>query len=241
MAQMTWNLALGALAFVFGLVALLAFFSRRSNRGESDHPIKDYLLAGASLGRISVVSLLLSSSFGLNALFYQVWLGFTVGAWGLIVQGAWALSFVFLAPFSRTIRSHRSLHQLLGEKFGPMTRVIAGLCSLVGIMYLMGWEVEISRATLSGMLGLDGAMSVQQSAAAATWLVSGIVFGCLMYTVLGGLKGNASADLALNFLKLAAVSFLTYLLFERFSMPTGPSFWDALLPSFATMRDKLGL
>lgn len=238
---MAWNLALGALASVVVLAALLALVSPASKREERDHPIENYLLAGGSLGRSSVVSLLLSSSFGLNSLFYQVWLGFTVGAWGLVAQGAWALSFVLLAPFSSTIRSHKSLHELLGERFGFVTRVVAGVCSLFGIMYLMGWEAEVSRATIDSMLSSSGGMSIQEAAGAATWLTSGIVFGCLMYTVLGGLKGNAVADLALNLVKLITVCFLTILLLPRFAMPTGPSFWGALLPSFETMRDKLGL
>jgi hypothetical protein len=81
----TWNLALYAFASVFILAAFLSGAGIVARSIRNSQPIETYLLAGGSLKRVSIVSLLLSASFGLSSLFYQVWLGFTVGAWGLIV------------------------------------------------------------------------------------------------------------------------------------------------------------
>jgi hypothetical protein len=237
---MAWNLAISALAIVFILAALLSGFGAFSKSAQSERALESYLLAGASLSRTSIVSLLLSSSFGLNGLFYQVWLGFTVGAWGLVAQGAWALSFVLLARYASVIRGHKSLHDLLGVRFGAATRAIAGLCSVVGIMYLMGWEVGIGNATLSGLLSSAGDLTTEESMAGANWLTIGIVFGCLLYTVLGGLRGNAAADLLLNIVKLIAVCTLTYLLLNRFFAQPQSSLWTAMFPSVATMKENLG-
>jgi hypothetical protein len=238
---MAWNLALAALGAVFVLAAVLSVLGTLSRtKATAPHTLEGYLLAGASLGRASVVSLLLSSSFGLNALFYQVWLGYTVGAWGLVAQGAWALSFVLLAPYTATIRSQRSLHGLLGHRFGAATRVVAGACSIVGIMYLLGWEAGVGKYMFAGLLGSAGGFTPDHASAGAAWLTVGVVLGCLLYTVLGGLRGNASADLLLNALKLVAVFALTVLLLTRDGAPAGPSFWAAMLPSVEKMKSDLG-
>jgi Na+/proline symporter len=215
---MSWNLALGAIACIFAISSLLSLFS--SKRAALDNPIEGYLLAGASLGRPSVVSLLLSSSFGLNALLYAVWLGYSIGAWALVIQAGWALSFILIAPYSPKIHAHRSLHDLLGTRFDAPTRVIAGICSLVGMMYLMGWEVGIGNATLRGFLQFDGSMTVSETLAGAPWLAGGIVLGCLLYTVLGGLRGNASADKFMNLTKIFIVVGIMMFLFINFKAQT---------------------
>ena len=119
-------------------------------------------------------------------------------------------------------------------------RVIAGVCSVVGIMYLMGWEVEIGRQILGGLIGSTGEIAGEQSMTGATWLASGIVFGCLLYTVLGGLRGNASADIVLNLMKLLTIGFITFLLLKWPPTQTQVSFWSAMFPSVATMQENLG-
>ena len=55
---MTWNLALTAIALVFIVATLLSVLGTSSKKVRSDHPIESYLLAGASLRRTSVISLL---------------------------------------------------------------------------------------------------------------------------------------------------------------------------------------
>src|SRR5262245_40619955 len=96
-----------------------------------DQDMQEFLLAGRVLPSSSVVSLLLSSSFGLNALIYAAWLGYTIGAWAIIIQAAWALSFVLLIPFARSFYGISSLHDLLGSRYGAATKVFAAICSLV--------------------------------------------------------------------------------------------------------------
>ena len=73
---------------VTGLALVLATISKGNARGAPEQPLTEYLLADTALGRFPVISLLLSSSFGLNALLYQIWLGYSVGVWGLVAQAA---------------------------------------------------------------------------------------------------------------------------------------------------------
>jgi hypothetical protein len=236
---MNWNIAVGSLASIFLLTTFLSIF--RSKARSSDHPIEGYLLAGASLGRPSVISLLMSSSFALNSLFYALWLGYSIGAWAILIQAAWSLSFALLAPYAPAIHKHRSLHELLGSRFDTATRVVAGICSLVGMMYLMGWEVGISKSTLSGLLSFDSTMSVAQANAGSAWLTSGIVLGCLLYTVLGGLRGNAVADKFLNVAKILIVLVLTCFVIYRLHHATNLSLWAGLFPSFEAAMTNMGI
>jgi len=141
--------SLFGVALVAGLLALVA---SRAKAGPEGGALSSYLLAGGSLGRTSVLNLLVSSSFGLNALFYAAWLGYSIGLYALLIQVSWSASFFLLAKYAHTIRSHKSMHHLLGHDFGSGTRVVAGLFSLTGMMYFIGWETEIARQTFGGLL-----------------------------------------------------------------------------------------
>src|SRR4051794_38063008 len=101
-----WDLALYALAsvFIFTAVVLLVGYSpTRKSKGV----LQDYLLAGGALTRWPVLNLLLSSSFGINTMLYQGYLGATVGWWGLVVQAGWSVGFFLLMPHVNVIRTDR--------------------------------------------------------------------------------------------------------------------------------------
>src|SRR5436190_21681219 len=122
---MGWNTAVLALlsVTVISIFAGLMGGRTREYRGL----LLDYLLADQTLGRQSVVQLLFSGSFSLNGMLYQVWLGYAIGLWALIVQGAWAISYVLLSPYSEQLLEAKSLHSFLGARFGERTKVIAGI------------------------------------------------------------------------------------------------------------------
>ena len=109
--------------------------------------VTDFLLAGRKLKSHSIVSLLLSSSFGLNAIFYAAWLGYAIGMWALLIQAAWSISFFLLIPASKQFTNIASLHDFLGQQFGSKTKLLSALCSIVGIMYFVAWEVSIKVST----------------------------------------------------------------------------------------------
>lgn len=238
---MILNLAIIAFLSVFIFAIIMALFQINASKNKTAGTIENFLLGGRSLGKMSIVNLLLSSSFGVNALFYAVWLGYTIGIWGLVIQGAWALSFVFLTPYSDRIRSGNSLHDFLGKKFGLTTKIMAAFCSLIGIMYLMGWEVGIGETSLNLILTTSNQMSTEEAASSTNLLIIGIVLGALVYTIVGGLKGNAFVDKLLNLLKILVIILLAYFLLERFFSLENVSFSKAMFPSFQTMKENLGV
>lgn len=203
--------------------------------------LANFLLAGRALGRSSVVNLLLSSSFGINAVFYAAWLGFTIGAWALVIQAAWALSFILLIPHSEKFRTVNSLHDFVGRRFGSATKILAACCSLVGIMYLIGWEVGIGKVTITSVLTSSDRMVPAEAASMSEILILGVVAVTLFYTILGGLRGNAVADTLLNLLKILIVGALVIPSIYKLYLLDSASLFSAMFPSFATMREKLGI
>jgi hypothetical protein len=234
-----WSSVVIAYTIFFAILCLVSLLIFSRNKDKSERPIQDFLLAGNSLGRASVISLLLSTSFGLNSLLYQVWLGYSIGAWALVAQGAWAMSFVLLSYFSDTVRQYNSLHDLIGHHFTISSRVIAGICSIVGIMYLMGWEVSIAKVTLEhAFIETEGSELVGVSSRASI-LIFGIVGGCLGYTLLGGLRGNANIDGLLNLFKLISILILSIIAINIF-VQSGGDVWNSFFPSIESMEQRLG-
>ncbi len=200
-----------------------------------------FFLAGRTLERPFVVNLLLTSSFGVNALFYAAWLGYKIGIWALAIQAAWSLSFILLIPQSEKFRSMSSLHGFIGQRFGSATKIIASICSLVGTMYLIGWEVGIGKTAISSILTSSINILPSQSIAVSEFVMIAAVAATLFYTIPSGLRGNAVADTILNLSKILIVGLLVILLFHR--IYAGETTWsiDAMFPSFQSIKANFGL
>lgn len=234
--RMTWELSVYSMAAVFVLTIVFSMVGR-DPRSRSKGVLQDYLLADGTLTRWPVLNLLLSSSFGINTMLYQGYLGATVGWWGLVVQAAWSAGFFFLLPYVDVIRDDLGLHHFLGQYFGKGTRKTAALASLLGITIFLGWETSIEHDSLFGILSLY--VHDPQAHAAATWLLAGTVGGCLLYTVIGGLRSNGWANGAQNVLKFVAFSGVTVGLASAF-INRGSSVLHATFPSMQAMTTNLG-
>lgn len=238
---MSWNLAIWALATVT-VISLLAGFLGGRGTAEQDYrgPLHDYLLANQGLERQSVIQLLLSTSFSLNGMLYQVWLGYSIGLWALAVQGAWALSYVLLAHYVASVREAKSLHSFLGGNFGERTRVVAGLCSIIGFTVLIGWEFNVGKSTFEGLLSLNSNQTV--SAGLVLLFMIATVFASFLYTAIGGLRGNAFANLIQNTIKFVVFVFMFSLLYKAISAsPSAVSIQSALFPSISQVIINLGV
>ncbi len=262
-----WNTALFACLFVFTINSILAYQAVKvkntegDTEGDTEGQLYGFLLAFGRLKSYNIVSLLLSGCFGLSSMFYQVWLGYSIGVWGLLIQGAWALGYVLLSKFSLQVRGVRSLHHFVGNKFGTANRIIAACLSIIGITFMAGWESNIGSAVVSGTMQLDSAIvetvetgnlespdsSVSSESTSKNYessaflLISVIVIGCVVYTIIGGLKGNASADVFNNILKIGGYLFLMMALISNFRSTDGTGFFSGLFPSFSVVLSEFGL
>jgi Na+/proline symporter len=232
---MDWTAAVRALAAVTIISVIAGFVGRR--KGEYRGPLSDYLLASQGLESRSVVQLLLSGSFSLNGMLYQVWLGYTIGLWALVVQGAWALGYVLLGPFSSSILESKSLHSFLANRFGEKTRVLAGLCSIIGFTILVGWEFNVGLTTFEGLFTIHG----QPPARTATFIFTvAVVFASFLYTAMGGLRGDAFANFIQNVIKGSVFGLMIALLVVvARTLPVNGELKTAFFPSFSQVIANL--
>jgi len=172
-----------------------------SSAGLISPQLRKFLLANGGLSRISVANLLLSSSFGTNALFYAAWLGYMMGMWALAVQLFWALSFFLLSRFSAKFQEIDSLHDSIGRSFGSGAKIAASVCSLIGIGYFIGWEIAIARDIASASTPFIPSVS---SGSVELFLIVSVAFA-LAYTLVGGIATNASVNKALNLVKVVSL------------------------------------
>jgi urea-proton symporter len=238
---MIWTSALTALGIMAAIAmagTLLTIGKVDSSASDKGH-LESFLLADQGLKKFSVSSLLLSTSFSLNGMLYQMWLGYQIGLWALLVQGAWAISFFLLARYTSNIRAERSLHAFLGERFGRSTQVLAGFCTIIGFTVLIGWEFNVGREVFEGLMNLRPGETV--SSEGALWYTVATVLICLIYTIVGGLRSNNAMNYLQNVVKFCVFGFLIYVVWSIASMSKAFSISDELFPPFSKVVATLGL
>ena len=203
-----WGLASAALATI-AIISIASGFigGRRFAQKRYAGPVEDFVLANKELRPQNVVQLLLSSSFSLNGMLYQIWLGYIIGVWALVVQFVWMLSYIWLSRYIGRVREFTSLHAFLGSRFGHLTRILAAFCSIVGFTVLVGWEFNVGQSTFAGLLSTSAADPM------ITVLMIGTVLVSVVYTAMGGLGGDAFADTIQNVLKLSIFGMIGLLLY----------------------------
>jgi len=203
--------------------------------------ISDFLFAGKKLRTPAIVNLLISSSFGLNAVFYAAWLGYSIGIWGLLLQLAWSISFFLLIPAAKSFTDINSLHDFLGRQFGNKTKLLAALCSLVGMSYFVVWEVNIDQSTIAPLLKIPPHFLISDTSMLAALIIGLFALITIIYTILWGLRGNAITDRVLNSVKvviLIAISCIS--LYHFFRLPNNLIF-QSIFPPFSKVITNLGI
>lgn len=207
---MTWTTAMYGLFAMTLVFAVAALFRRRS--ATAPRPIRDYLLAANELPDLRVLNLLWAASFSVNGMVYQTYLGYKIGLWALLTQFAWALSFFWLAKYVSQVRRADSMHSALGAHHHRSLRPVAAIFSILSAMALVGWEFNVLQSTFRELVPSPVPAAADQGSLIAV----GIVFSCLLYTAIGGMRANAVADLAQSFFKLLGFGLLIALLYANF-------------------------
>lgn len=161
-------------------------------------------------------SLMLSSSFGLNGLMYQILLAYQIGYWAVLVQTLWCAGFLLLAwRITRVsaLSTTGTLHGIIACYYTERTGQIAAWLSAASFAMLVGWEVVICVQLFTNLLG-GGALT------ALLW-ASLILGGAMWYTTSGGIRGDNIANAAGNVIKavvlLAGTTELLYLIGFNFN------------------------
>ena len=106
----------------------------------------------------------------------------------------------------------------------------------------MGWEVALGQKVFGGFILSDQSLPGSSIAVASAYLAGITVAGALIYTLLGGLRVNAIADILQNVVKLLGFGLIMFALLSHYSEISGdwPKFWRGMFPSVETMTERLG-
>lgn len=230
-----------AFSFVFAGALVTTFLQNKFTKNKTTDTPEGFLLANKNLGKLSVLNLFLSTSFGMAAFFYAVWLGYSIGFWGFVLQATWSLGFLFLIPFTKKIKTANSLHDFLGKQFGAGAKLLSAVCYLLSILFLMAWEARIAQKPIADILAISKTAEGIQTLSPSVFAIVILVLVVLFYTFLGGLKGNATVDKFLNLIKIISIVLLAFWLGSNFISFSRLSFSQALFPSFSAIKENLGV
>jgi Na+/proline symporter len=201
---------------MYGLLVLTVTFAMTSlfRRKSDSHsgPIRGYLLAANELTRFRVMNLLWATSFSVNGMLYQTYLGYKIGLYALITQVAWAASFFWVSRYIETIRRSDSMHGALEHAYHSSIRPIAGILSILSAMALIGWEFNVLESTFEGLITKGNQSPINQGSLIAV----GVIASCVLYTIMGGMRANAVADMIQSVLKILGFTLLLGLLIANF-------------------------
>src|SRR5947209_2943182 len=119
-----------SLIFGFVLLVLSSFFIGTFARRKSSS-LKSYFFGGKDLNVNHIVNLILSTSFSMNGMIYQTWLGYQIGWASILMQVIWCISYILLAKralkVQRMTNQFGTLHGSISSQFGESARKIAAI------------------------------------------------------------------------------------------------------------------
>lgn len=187
------------ITMAFGLVLVLSVIFSVASSGKSP-TIHSFFWGDRRLEPRLVASLIVTSSFSLNGLLYQTWLGFKIGWWSLAIQAVWCLGFWFLAKRIHNFKDllgTGTMHGIIASKFGSKAGTLAAIASVLGFSILIGWEVVVGATVLGNVANFDPSL--------AFWLPALFAIFGAGYTALGGVRGNARVNFVQNIVKSAVL------------------------------------
>lgn len=189
--------------------------------------IRAFFIGDSSLSSAESTQLFLSSSFSLNGVLYQTWLGYSIGIASLWLQVAWCASYLLLAarvePYTTLFRD-TTLHGAIRKTSTLRASQLAAVASIVGFAIQLGWELAVGVQVFAS----NGTGSASSSLVG--WFIT-LILALLAatYTAMGGLKGNVVANILQNGVAVLALIALIVILLVGLPNALTTIFWIFVL------------
>jgi len=181
--------------------------------GKRNRTIDDFMLAGRNVGLALASTTAMATWITSNTTLVAPQLTYQFGIWGMVGYSMAALGLIFFAPMANRIK------QLMpsGYTCGDFIRVRYGKLAwyvflFVSFFYGLGWLVSLGMAggiLLQALSGLDYHIGMTI-----------ILFICVSYTLLGGLKAVIATDYIQTLIILAGVVFIGYVCWQNVGLET---------------------
>lgn len=201
--------------FGIAITVVVSVICGYGRSAQSSRSVRKFYLANRKLNGMSVSHLLNASSMSLNGLFYHAWLGYQIGIYSILIQVAWAGSFLwFIANSDRFIKTvgKDSLFGNIGTHFGDGARIVCVLASCTTMVILIGWEASIAGSLSAELFGLSDFESLT--------FVFVLLFSAALYTLRGGIFANATANVVQNWCKIGAMLLIASLTIGLWTNPS---------------------
>ena len=172
----------------FGVMVLFSIFLGSSTR-RGTSSVLSFFWGDNRMKMREGVHLLLSSPFSMNGILYQTWLGYSIGYAAIVIQVIWCLSYILMALCAQRIADLSrtgTLHGSIGRVFGLRAEQAAAVASIIGFTLQIGWELIVGVSIFSVIA--PGNTNI------LTILILTLAGISAIYTILGGIRGNALAN-----------------------------------------------
>lgn len=193
-----------------------------------------FFYADKSLRVSQVTHLLLSSSFAMNGLLYQAYLGFKIGWAAILLQVLWCLSFILLSSKAGRIKQltkNGTLHSAISSFFGTTAGKLAAVATIIGFTIQIGWELIVGVSVFGN--------SFTDNPDYSWWLIIAITGICIIYTISGGLKGSVVANVLQNWVAIVALFIICGFLMINYNPTSIERPWDG--GSVGRLFSELGI
>jgi Na+/proline symporter len=203
-------------------------------RSKGNSNLISFFYADKKLRVSQVTHLLLSSSFAMNGLLYQTYLGFKIGWASIFLQVVWCLSYILLslkASKVKKLTKDGTLHSAISDFFGSTAGRFAAIATILGFVIQIGWELIVGISVFGN--------SFTNNTDYSWWLILIITGICVIYTIFGGLKGSVFANIIQNWIGITALILICIFLMFNYHPTTNLRPWDG--GSIGRMFSELGI
>ncbi|MAY03464.1 MAG: urea transporter [Gammaproteobacteria bacterium] len=195
--------------FIFGVLWIFAgYYLGRKNKTLDDH-----MLAGRNVGLAFASATAMATWVTSNTTMTAPQLTYQLGVWGMIGYSLGAIGLLLFAPLAGRIKAllpHGfTSGDFIRERYGVMAwRIFL----IISMCYAMGWLIS---------LGMAGGILVNALSGLNYHLgMSVIMFVCVSYTLLGGLRAVIATDFVQTIIILLGVITIAFLVIDNIGFET---------------------
>lgn len=171
--------------------------------GRKNKTIDDFMLAGRNVGLALASATAMATWITSNTTLVAPQLTYQMGVWGMIGYSMAALGLILFAPMAKRIKALMPNGYTCGDfiriRYGRMAWYIF---LVISFAYAMGWLVS---------LGMAGGILLESLSGLPYHIgMSAILFICVAYTLLGGLRAVIATDFIQTLIILLGVLFIGY-------------------------------
>jgi Na+/proline symporter len=193
--------------------------------GRRNRDLEGYMLAGRRVGLALGTATAMATWMTSNTTMAAPQLAYQLGIWGILGYSLGSVGLMLFAPLARRIRALMpegfTSGDFIRRRYGNLTWRVFLLISLV---YAIGWLVSLGMAggvLIHALTGIDYRIGM-----------SVILFICVAYTLLGGLRAVIGTDFIQALLILVGVGILAWLVIGRVG-------FDGMHQTLVTERPEL--